>query len=178
MAVPAAAVPADSTAPPPTGAALNRAVAYAKQLWPQISAAAQTLGVSPVAILAQSALETGWGAAAAGNNVFGIKASQGEAGTARPTHEMVGGVLQAQTASFRDYASPAASVSDYVGVIQAGFQSAIGQTSIAGFAQSLQASGYATDQNYAAKIVGIAQSPLMQQVLSTLGGQSSAAASE
>jgi flagellar protein FlgJ len=176
-----AAAPASTAAgatPSATGPVLDRAVAYAQKLWPQVTAAAQTLGVSPVAILAQSALETGWGAAAAGNNYFGIKATQGEPGTARPTHEVVGGVLQPQTASFRDYDSPAASVADYVGVIQSGFQSAIGQNSIAGFAQSLQANGYATDQGYAAKIVGIAQSPLMQQVLAALPGQSSGAASE
>jgi flagellar protein FlgJ len=179
-AAPAAAAPAAdaSATPAATGPVLDRAVAYAQKLWPQVTAAAQTLGVSPVAILAQSALETGWGAAAAGNNYFGIKAAQGQPGTARPTHEVVGGVLLPQTASFRDYDSPAASVADYVGVIQSGFQSAIGQNSVAGFAQSLQANGYATDQSYAAKIVGIAQSPLMQQVLAALPGQSSGAASE
>jgi flagellar protein FlgJ len=161
-----------------TGPTLDRAVAYAKQVWPQVSAAAQTLGVSPVAILAQSALETGWGAATAGNNFFGIKAAPGEGGTSRPTHEVVDGVLQAQTASFRDYSSPTASVADYVGLIQSGFQSAVGQTSVAGFAQTLQANGYATDRSYAAKIVGIAQSPLMQHVLAALPEQSSAGASE
>jgi flagellar protein FlgJ len=152
--------------------ALERAKTYAQNLWPEISAAAQALGVSPVAILAQSALETGWGAAAAGNNYFGIKASPGQSGTARPTHEVVGGVLQAQTASFRDYASPEASVADYVGVIQSGFQSAIGQNSIAGFARTLQDHGYATDPGYAAKIVTIAQSPMMQQVLQSLPASS------
>ncbi len=91
---------------------------------------------------------------------------------------MVDGVLQAQTASFRDYSSPTASVADYVGLIQSGFQSAVGQTSVAGFAQTLQANGYATDRSYAAKIVGIAQSPLMQHVLAALPEQSSAGASE
>jgi flagellar protein FlgJ len=173
----------DATAPasgsaPAAGPVLDRAIAYAQKLWPQISAAAQQLGVPPVAILAQSALETGWGAAAAGNNFFGIKAAPGEAGTARPTHEMVNGVLQAQTASFRDYDSPAASVADYVGVIQSGFQSAMGQNSVAGFAQTLQNSGYATDQNYAAKIETISQSPMMQQVLQSVAGQTSGTVSE
>lgn len=160
------------------GPTLDRAIAYAQKLWPQISAAAQQLGVPPVAILAQSALETGWGAAAAGNNFFGIKAAPGEAGTTRATHEMVNGVLQAQTASFRDYDSPSASVADYVGVIQSGFQSAIGQNSVAGFAQTLQNSGYATDQNYAAKIESISQSPMMQQVLQSVAGQTSSTVSE
>lgn len=174
--------PVNAAAGVPPAQLIDRATSYAQKLWPDISAAAQTLGVSPVAILAQSALETGWGAAAAGNNYFGIKASPGQAGTARPTHEVVGGVLQAQTASFRDYASPGASVADYVGVIQSGFQGAVGQSSIAGFAQSLQNSGYATDRNYAAKIVNIAQSPVMQAVLNALpaqgAGQTSGVVSE
>ena len=68
----------------------------------------------PVALLAQSALETGWGTASPGNNLFGIKAADGQTGTSRPTHEMVDGLLTAQSATFRDYASPAASIADYV----------------------------------------------------------------
>ena len=96
-------------------------------------------------MLAQSALETGWGNAAPGNNLFGIKAVDGEAGTSRATHEVVDGVMTPQTASFRNYPSTAASVSDYVGQIQAGFQGAVGQSTVSGFAQALQQAGYATD---------------------------------
>jgi len=164
-------VAASASTSVPAAQLVDRAKSYAQKLWPQISAAAQALGVSPVAILAQSALETGWGAAVSGNNYFGIKASPGQPGTTRPTHEVVNGVLQAQTASFRDYASPDASVADYVGVIQSGFQDAVGQRSIAGFARTLQTNGYATDQSYAAKIINIAQSPVMQQVLQSLPAQ-------
>jgi len=146
---------------------------FAKSVWPDIVSAAQQLGVPPVAVLAQTALETGWGAAAAGNNLFGIKATDGQAGTARPTHEMVDGVLTAQTAAFRDYGSTAASVSDYVDQIQSAFQNVLGQSTVGGFAAALQAGGYATDTGYAAKIIGISQSPLMQQVLQALGQTSS-----
>lgn len=161
----AAAAPAT---PDVTGPLLPRATAYAQQLWPQITAAAQKLGVPPVAILAQSALETGWGAAAGGNNLFGIKAAPGQPATTRPTHELVDGVLTAQSAAFRDYETPAASVADYVNLIQSAYQPALGQNSVAGFANTLQSGGYATDQNYAAKILAISQSPLMRQVLQTL----------
>jgi flagellar protein FlgJ len=150
------------------GPLLPRAQAYAEKLWPQITAAAQKLGVPPVAILAQSALETGWGAAAGGNNLFGIKAAPGQPATTRPTHELVDGVLTAQSAAFRDYQTPAASVADYVNLIQSAYQPALGQNSVAGFANTLQSGGYATDQNYAAKILAISQSPLMRQVLQTL----------
>lgn len=149
---------------------LTQAKNFAKAIWPQINVAAQALGVPPVAVLAQSALETGWGAAAAGNNLFGIKAVDGQPGTPRATHEMVDGVLLPQTASFRDYPSLQASISDYVGQIQAGYQNAVGQNSVDGFAQALQQGGYATDPQYAAKIMQLSQSPLMTQVLQALGG--------
>ncbi|MDD2796036.1 glycoside hydrolase family 73 protein [Acidocella sp.] len=152
------------------GDLLSQAKSFAKAVWPQIQAAAQQLGVPPVALLAQSVLETGWGAAAPGHNLFGIKAVDGETGTSRATHEMVDGVLVPQTSTFRDYTSLSASISDYVGQIQSGFQAAVGQNTVAGFAGALQHDGYATDTNYAAKIISISQSPLMAQVLQAVGG--------
>jgi flagellar protein FlgJ len=158
-----------------SGDLVSQAKSFAKTIWPQVTAAAQTLGVPAVAVLAQTALETGWGVAAPGNNLFGVKAVDGQAGSARATHEVVDGVLTPQTANFRDYSSTGAAVNDYVGLIQSGYQNATGQSTVAGFAQALQAGGYATDQNYAAKIVNIAQSPLMAQVLQAIGGSSSQA---
>jgi len=156
---------------------LENATNFARTVWPEITSAAQQLGVPAVALLAQSALETGWGASAAGNNLFGIKAVDGEASTSRPTQEVVDGVLTPQMASFRDYPSAAASISDYVGQIQSGFQNAVGQSTVGGFAQALQASGYATDTNYATKIINISHSPMMERVLAAIGGQNSNATS-
>ena len=164
-----------ATAAAASGDLVSQAKSFAKTIWPQITAAAQTLGVPAVAVLAQTALETGWGVAAPGNNLFGVKAADGQAGSTRATHEMLDGVLTPQTASFRDYNNTADAVSDYVGLIQSGYQSATGQSTVAGFALALQAGGYATDQNYAAKIVNIAQSPLMAQVLQAIGGTTSQA---
>jgi flagellar protein FlgJ len=152
-----------------SGDLVSQAKSFAKTVWPQIKLAAQSLGVPAVAVLAQTALETGWGVSAGGNNLFGIKAADGETGSVRATHEMVDGVLTPQTARFRDYASPSDAVNDYIGLIQSGYQNAAGQGTVAGFAQALQAGGYATDQAYAAKIVNIAQSPLMADVLAAVG---------
>ncbi|MGE4481084.1 glycoside hydrolase family 73 protein [Acidocella sp.] len=149
---------------------LAQATNFTKAIWPQITAAAQALGVPPVAVLAQTALETGWGASTPGHNLFGIKAGDGEAGSVRATHEMVDGVLTPQQASFRDYTSLSGSVSDYVGLIQSAYQDATGQGTVAGFAQALQAGGYATDENYAVKIEQIARSPIMAKVLQAVGG--------
>jgi flagellar protein FlgJ len=52
----------------------------------------------------------------------------------------------------------------------------MGQSSVAGFARALQAEGYATDNQYAAKIIGIAQSPMMSGVLQALGADTGVAA--
>jgi flagellar protein FlgJ len=170
------AAPDASVAGTQNGSLLTQAKDFARSVWPTIVSAAQKLGVPPVALLAQSALETGWGTAAPGNNLFGIKAADGQAGTARPTHEMVDGLLTAQTAMFRDYASPTASIADYVQQIMSGFQKVAGQSTVSGFAQALQAGGYATDSNYAAKIISISQSPMMAQVLQALAGSDGATA--
>lgn len=172
LAQPLSALPALAA---DSGDLAAQAKSFAKTVWPQIRQAAQALGVPAVAVLAQTALETGWGLAAPGHNLFGIKAVDGEAGTSRATHEMVDGMLTPQTASFRDYASLTDSVSDYVGLIQSGYQSAAGQQTVAGFAKALQQGGYATDTNYATKIINIAQSPLMVQVLQAIGGNISQA---
>jgi flagellar protein FlgJ len=172
---PGSALAANASAPPAagsTGGTISTAqvVNFARSVWPSITAAAQTLGVPAVALLAQSALETGWGTASPGNNLFGIKAADGEAGSSRATHEVVDGVATPQMASFRDYGSPAASIADFVSLVQSGFAAAMGQSSVAGFAQALAAGGYATDPGYAAKIVNISQSPRMAQALQAVGG--------
>jgi peptidoglycan hydrolase FlgJ len=168
------ATPVQPTSMAPVAAAsgdlISQAKSFAKTIWPQITQAAQVLGVPAVAVLAQTALETGWGVSAPGNNLFGIKAADGQAGSTRVTHEMVDGVLTPQTSNFRGYDNATDAVNDYVGLIQSGYQSAAGQATVAGFAQALQNGGYATDQGYASKIINIAQSPLMAQVLQAIGG--------
>jgi flagellar protein FlgJ len=155
---------------PKSDSLLNQATKFAQVVWPAVQQAASQLGVPASAILAQTALETGWGASAPGNNLFGIKAADGQSSTVRATQEVVNGVLTSQNATFRNYSSPAASVADYVQHVQTIFSNAVGQNSVSGFARALQQSGYATDTQYASKIVSIAQSPLMAQVLQAVSG--------
>jgi flagellar protein FlgJ len=137
--------------------------------------AASSLGVPPVGLLAQAALETGWGNAMPGNNLFGIKAASGQAATSQATHEMINGALIPETASFRDYGSPIACITDYIRLIQSNFQNVIGQKSVASFANALQAGGFATDSNYASKIIMISQSPMMEQILQAVGASDASA---
>lgn len=141
----------------------------ARAIWPALRIAASILGVPPVGLLAQAALETGWGSAMPGNNLFGIKAAAGQASTPQATHEMVDGAMVPETANFRDYGSPMACVTDYIRLIQSNFQNVIGQGSIASFANALQAGSFATDSNYASKIIMISQSPMMEQMLQAVG---------
>jgi flagellar protein FlgJ len=155
--------------PPPDIETIHNAENLTRAAWPAIKIAASLLGVPAVAVLAQAALETGWGGASPGNNLFGIKSDGSEASSLRATHEVVDGRLVPQTAQFRDYASPQSGVSDYVRLIRENFPNVVGQGTVQGFASALQNSGYATDTAYASKIVSIARSSLMSKMLTTVG---------
>ncbi|GHD98112.1 hypothetical protein U879_11780 [Defluviimonas sp. 20V17] len=147
-----------------------RAVSYARAVWPAIKATAASLQVPPVAILAQSALETGWGASTPGNNLFGIKAVGAQAATRAATHEEVGGALTPTEARFAAFGSGADCLTHYAGLIRRVYPQAMGAGSVAQYADALARGGYATDSNYARKIVATAQSPLMQSVLHAVEG--------
>lgn len=155
--------------------ASSDALGFARRLWPGIKVAASMLGIPPVGLLAQAALESAWGAAAPGNNYFGIKSAGGEASSFRSTHEMIMGQLVPTVDSFRDYTSAGASLEDYVSLIRSNFPGVVGQGSVEGFANALQSGGYATDSSYAAKILSIARSPMMGSIMSMLSASDGAA---
>jgi flagellar protein FlgJ len=165
----AATAPPDTDQPAPAKSLVDQAKSFTQSVWPAITTAAAQLGVPATAMLAQAALETGWGAATPGHNIFGIKAAPGQPATMQPTHEMLDGILTPQTAAFRAYDSPADAIADYVSKIETSFSPAAGKSDIAGFARALQKSGYATDPHYADKIISIANSPLMTEILGGLG---------
>lgn len=154
--------------------------AFAADIWPHAERAAQAIGVAPEAIVAQAALETGWGARVmhdrrGGNsfNVFGIKAGGNWHGdnVEHRTLEFEGGTMQPQRERFRAYADVAAAFADYARLIGESprYEAVRGRGEDAtGFAQALQDSGYATDPDYAAKINDILDGPTMRRVLSGL----------
>jgi len=131
-------------------------------------ATAETLGLSPHLLLAQAALETGWGRKAikdaAGQesyNLFGIKAGRHWTGktVAVTTTEYISGMPQKKVESFRAYDSFAESFADYARLIKHRYGEAMAQGATAeGFGRALQANGYATDPKYAQKIARVAQS--------------------
>jgi peptidoglycan hydrolase FlgJ len=169
-AVPVPAPAPLATAPPAPVADRSREEAFIEQMLPHAQAAGRALGVAPHLIMAQSALETGWGrsVAAAANNAFGIKAGrtwQGPAATLA-TQEFAGGQARVEKAAFRAYASVAESFADYARFIGGRERyAAVRNTGAdsARFAGALQRSGYATDPAYADKIRAIADDPRFQE---------------
>ncbi|WP_445765764.1 flagellar assembly peptidoglycan hydrolase FlgJ [Rheinheimera sp.] len=147
---------------------------FVKSLLPAAQQTAKALGLDPLALVAQAALETGWGQrmikTAKGTNsfnLFGIKANNGWQGDTAvvDTLEYRGGVAKKEQARFRAYQSPQQSLQDYVAFIQQNprYQDAVkasGDTKA--YFEQLQAAGYATDPAYAEKIMAVYQSPALQ----------------
>lgn len=141
---------------------------FARALWPDAQQAAHQLGVSPVTLLAQAALETNWGrsvpqASGGGtsNNLFGIKATGGWSGAAvaNRTQEYSGGLPTTVTAQFRAYGSPTQCFEDYVALLRGNprYASALGTgADVHAFGSALQQGGYATDPAYASKLTAVA----------------------
>lgn len=125
---------------------------------PQAEAAARALGVNPNAIISQAALETGWGTAAPGNNLFGVKPGSQWSGpsTSQTTTEYANGVPSQQTDQFRAYGSPDESVQDYANLIRNRYPGAVAAgNDPRAYAQAIQKGGYATDPLYAQKMISI-----------------------
>jgi flagellar protein FlgJ len=142
--------------------------AFVTDLWPHAQRVGQALGIDGRVILAQAALETGWGERTPdgrpSHNLFGIKAhGWGGAVTTVPTLEFRDGALQREVAQFRAYPSPAEAFDDYLRFLTDNprYRQALAAGDAAGFARGLQAAGYATDPGYADKILGVMASPLL-----------------
>lgn len=197
-AVPARQVFNRPTGAPPTSPAVEPATAavaesgpardwtpaspkeFVRELWPHARRAAAELGARPEMLVAQAALETGWGQhmirgadGANSFNLFGIKADAGWKG-ARVTTETVefrDGLMRRERARFRAYASPQASFSDYVDFLKRNprYRDALRQAGDApAFAQALSAAGYATDPDYSVKINRIMNSQLLRDTVSSV----------
>jgi flagellar protein FlgJ len=158
----AAAPAAPATAPPTT--MLQSAVEFVGEVLPTITRAAQTLGVSPLGLLAQAALETGWGKRMAHTaegapslNMFGIKADdswQGARASAN-TLEFSAGVASQRHTAFRAYASIQDSVSDFANLLKGSprYARAVAAGGDAqAYVNGIGQSGYATDPEYGNKL--------------------------
>ena len=170
----APASPAAQLAPSGNSTAADRQN-FVATLAPLLQSAAQSLGVSPNVLLAQAALESGWGRSMPGNNLFGVKAGAGWDGDTvqAHTHEASANGAVGETAQFRAYPSLAAAVADYVQLIarNARYRAALGAgTDPLAYGQALVAGGYATDPDYASKLAVVAGSPTIAAALDTPAG--------
>ncbi len=145
---------------------------FVQQLWSTAQETARKLGVSARGLLAQAALETGWGRrmparidGSSSFNLFGIKADarwQGDR-VSQQTLEFRDGVGQREHAQFRAYESLEQSFADYAQFLQGNprYEQVLSAGSdTRQFVQELQKSGYATDPEYASKLLDIAENTL------------------
>ena len=125
---------------------------FVNKYWAHAQEAGRQTGVDPRIILAQAAIESGWGEHAPGNNMFGIKGD----GQSLPTREFVNGQWVTQQANFRSYNSPEESFRGYADFIKnnpryAALRAANG---LDAQLEELQKSGYATAPNYSSALRG------------------------
>lgn len=141
---------------------------FIAQLAQPAQVASQQSGIPHHLILAQAALESGWGQrqiltrdGKPSYNVFGIKASGDWKGATTDimTTEYEGGEAKKVRASFRVYGSYMEALSDYVKLLSNNprYAAVANAPSAEQGARALQAAGYATDPKYAQKLVGMIQ---------------------
>ncbi len=146
--------------------------AFMDKLKPYADEVSRETGIPANFMLAQAALETGWGEkeitmgdGTPSYNLFGIKAGRSWGGEVAMsvTTEYENGVAAKTREPFRAYASYAESFKDYASLISTNprYQRVLenGGDAVA-FAQSLQDAGYATDPQYATKLARIIQHSL------------------
>ena len=154
---------------------------FVADILPAATRAAEALGVSARLLIAQSALETGWGRhtmrlddGRSSYNLFGIKAGSGWNGQAvsRTSLEYRGGILEPEVSSFRAYASPADSLRDYVDFIRSNprYRAALERAGDdESYIRAIHHAGYATDPAYADKVIDILNGDALENSLARLG---------
>jgi flagellar protein FlgJ len=153
---------------------------FVATMLPMAQAAAERIGVDAHYLVAQAALETGWGKSVIhqqdgsnSHNLFGIKSHNSwDGASARvQTTEYVAGKQVKEAASFRAYDSFEQSFDDYVNFLQSNgrYEKALNSTEDPQqFAQELQQAGYATDPQYARKIGQIARQMQTYQAVASV----------
>ena len=148
---------------------------FSQYILPYAEKAAIEIGVSPLVLVSQAALETGWGKAvtrhqdgSSSYNLFNIKADNRWDGKqiVKSTLEYDNGVAKYEKASFRAYDSYADSFDDYVDFLRTNnrYDDALrhdGDDQV--FIKDLHKAGYATDPNYANKILDILNRDSIQE---------------
>ena len=159
---------ADSALTPPArGVGSDKVAAFVDRLAAPAQAASAATGIPARFIIGQAALESGWGKreiknadGSSSHNVFGIKATSDWSGktTSAVTTEYVNGKSQKVVEKFRSYDSYEDALTDYASVLKSNPRYAPvveASRDAAGFAHGMQKAGYATDPQYAKKLISI-----------------------
>ena len=157
-----------ANAAPADAAALDeRRLQFTNSLREPAERAAAKLGTTPEILIAQAALETGWGEhvmrgadGQSSNNLFSIKADRSWGGDtiSQRTLEYLDGNPVTVNAGFRSYEGVGQAFDDYVNFISENprYQQALSRAADPrAYVQALQRAGYATDPDYARKILQI-----------------------
>ncbi len=140
---------------------------FVKKVSPIMLQGSEKLGVDADILVAQAALETGWGKSvlsqgdgSSSYNLFNIKAgSQWQGKTVEvSTLEFAQGTFKPEHAKFRAYDSLEESVNDYVRFVQENprYQQALKSASDStDYIRELHKAGYATDPDYADKVLSV-----------------------
>ncbi|PTQ78312.1 flagellar protein FlgJ [Nitrosomonas oligotropha] len=146
---------------------------FIDKLLPHAKTASESTGIPPNFMLAQAALESGWGKHeirhadnSPTHNLFGIKAGANWKGDVveKTTTEYINGVPQKAIEKFRAYSSYAEGFNDYAKLLMDNprYAKVLNSTDAATFANGLQRAGYATDPMYAEKLMRILNSEKLQ----------------
>ncbi len=146
--------------------------AFQNRLQADAEIASKMTGIPAKFMLAQAALETGWGKkeiiardGRSAHNLFGIKATGNWAGKVveATTIEYINGKPQKRVEKFRAYDSYADAFKDYANLLRSNprYEKVLASAQDAlGFAYGLQRAGYATDPHYAEKLSRIIRQSL------------------
>lgn len=150
--------------------------AFVERLLPAALAAERNTGIPAHFMVAQAALETGWGKSepsrtdgSSSFNIFGIKAGANWNGPAvqATTTEVIAGLAQARVERFRAYSSYEEAFRDYANLLTSNprYAAVVGVREPDRFARGLQTAGYATDPQYASKLEGIIGGTTLRRAL-------------
>lgn len=148
---------------------------FVNTLLPHVKIASQATGIPTQFMLAQAALESGWGKHEIlhadnrpSHNLFGIKAGSSWKGDVieATTTEYIDGTPQKRIERFRAYDSYADGLRDYANLLlnNSRYAGVLNSQDSRNFAYGLQQAGYATDPRYAEKLIKIMNSHSLASV--------------
>ena len=140
---------------------------FLKAVGPYAQGSANKAGIFASVVLAQAALESGWGAKAPGNNLFGIKADKSWTGPTVTfgTHEVLQSQRIAMPDTFRAYPDWGGAFDDHAAFLVRNprYKPVLAAKTPDEACKALQSAGYSTSPTYAATLMSIIKSHTLTQ---------------